>query len=482
MYVENNIIMANKGESVFDSQLFQLLMQLNKRELTAFRQFLASPYFNQREDVLSLFNGFYPFLVDEGAPTKRELWRWVYGDDDFNDQKLRLLMSYLSKLIEQFIAVEMTLADDFEVKMKVANQLRSRADSQLHERFLKGSKRILEKQPLRNAEYWLHNYRHQEAAYRQAFSRRPEQNDNFALLSESFDKAFLALKLRQNMWLFNHEQLYKWGYQPTALDRFIEQLDEATLTREPALSLYYFGMQVLQSPTDEKVFQQFTQTLFAYSALFPEEEARDLYLLAINFGVRQVNEGQRSYFPKVMELYRNGLEQGYLLRNGVLSRFTYHNIVTTALQIGELTWAEVFIEEWTNKLERRFRDRMYHFNRAKIAYADQRYDEALPLLQQANYHDPLLNLGARTLLLKIYFELEEWEVLQSHLDAFQNYLRRKEGITYHRTNYRNLIRFTRQLLKAQLGSKLQRTKLRDRILQEITLTEKEWLLKQLGDD
>jgi len=473
--------MAIKDESVFESQLFQLLMSLNKRELTAFQQFLESPYFNQRADVLALFHVLSPFTADEDAPAKTELWRSVYGKGNYDDQQMRLLMSYLSKLTEQFIAVELTLADDFEVKMKVANQLRSRADSQLQERFLKASKRILEKQPLRNAEYWLHNYRHQEAAYRQAFSRRPEQNDKFALLSESFDQAFLALKLRQNMWLYNHEQLYKWGYQPTALDRFIEELDEAVLTREPALSLYYYGIQVLQSPTNEQVFQQFTQTLFAHSTLFPEEEARDLYLLAINFGVRQVNEGQRSYFPKVMELYRSGLEQGYLLRNGVLSRFTYHNIVATALQIGELSWAEAFIEEWTNKLERRFRDRMYHFNRAKIAYAGQRYAEALPLLQQANYHDPLLNLGARTLLLKIYFELEEWEVLQSHLDAFQNYLRRKEGITYHRTNYRNLIRYTRQLLKTQLESKAQRAKLRDRILQETTLTEKAWLLRQLGE-
>jgi hypothetical protein len=473
--------MVNKSESVFDSQLFQLLILLNKRELTAFRQFLESPYFNQREDVLSLFNAFCPFIMSEAAPMKTELWHAVYSSAPYDDQKMRLLMSYLTKLLEQFIAVELTLADDFEVKMKVAYQLRSRADSQLHERFLNASKRILEKQPLRNAEYWLHNYRHQEAAYRQAFSRQPEQNDNFALLSASFDQAFLALKLRQNMWLYNHEKLYKWGYQPTALDQFIEQLDEAVLTSEPALSLYYYGIKVLQSPTNEEVFQQFTQTLFAYSTLFPEEEARDLYLLAINFGVRQVNEGQRSYFPKVMELYRNGLEQGYLLRNGVLSRFTYHNIVSTALQIGELAWAEGFIEEWTNKLERRFRERMYHFNRAKIAYAGQRYAEALPLLQQANYHDPLLNLGARTLLLKIYFELQEWEVLQSHLDAFQNYLRRKEGITYHRTNYRNLIRYTRQLLKTQLDSKSQRTKLRERILQETTLTEKAWLLRQLGE-
>lgn len=473
--------MANKSESVFDSRMFQLLLTLNKRELNAFAKFLASPYFNQRTDILRFFTLLSPFLEKEELPDKQVIWDKIYLSEKYDDQKMRLLMSYLSKLIEQFLAVEISLADDFGVKMQVAGHLRSRAASQMHERLLKESKKILDKQPLRNAEYWLRAYRYQEEVYRQAFSRRPEQNENFALFSETVDRAFLALKLRQNMWLLNHEQLYKWGYQPTKLDEFVDQLKEESLASEPALLLYYYGIKVLRSPTDEVVFQQFTETLFSNSTFFPEEEARDLYLLAINFGVRQVNEGHRNYFPKVMELYRNGLAQGYLLRNGVLSRFTYHNIVSTALQIGDLSWAETFIEEWTNKLERRFRERMYHFNRAKIAYTGQRYEDALPLLQQANYHDPLLNLGARTLLLKIYYELGEWEVLQSHLDAFQNYLRRKPGITYHRTNYRNLIKYTRQLLKAQLGSKSQRLRLRQRIEQETTLTEKEWLLRWLKE-
>ena len=236
---------------------------------------------------------------------------------------------------------------------------------------------------------------------------------------------------------------------------------------------------MLQQPENELVFEAFTASLFAHAATLPESEARDLYLLAINFGVRQVNSGRRSYFQQVMALYRSGLEQGYLLRNGVLSRFTYHNIVSTALQIEDIGYAEAFIEQWTEKLERRYRDRMYNFSRAKIAYAGQRYEEALPLLQQANYHDLLLNLGARTLLLKIYYELEEWEVLQSHLDAFSSYLRRKPGISYHRTNYRNLIRYTRRLLKIQSSNPKESEALLKSIEAEGTLTEKEWLMKQL---
>ncbi len=443
-------------------------------------QFLASPYHNRRQDITEFATLLSNYEEASEVPPKTDLWKLIYPKKDFADASWRLLLSALSQQVERFVAVESILDDEFELKIKVAEALEERVSTTLHDKLLRESHRILEKQEVRNAEYWLREYRYQEAYYRRALTRQPEKDDHFGALSRSADRAFLAMKFRQNMWLLNHEQVYKWGFEPTAIDSYIKDLSEEQVEDIPALRLYYYGIQVLQQPENEMVFRRFSNSLFTQATHLPESEARDLYLLAINFAVRQVNSGHRAYFRQVMDLYQSGLEQGYLLRKGVLSRFTYHNIVTTALQIQDVDYAEAFIEQWTGKLERRYRDRMYNFNRAKIAYTSQRYDDALPLLQQANYHDPLLNLGARTLLLKIYFELGEWEVLQSHLDAFSSYLRRKPGISYHRTNYRNLIRFTRRLLKFEHSTKAEKEKLRQQIINTATLTEKSWLLAQLS--
>lgn len=463
------------------SRSMQLIFSLSKREQSAFRQFLASPYHNRRADICDLAEEILRYELPEMLPDKTVLWKEIYNAKPFDDQTWRLLQSNLSRQVERFLAVEATLEDEFELKMRVAAALQGRSQNQLHAKLLRESRRLLEKEEIQNAEYWLRSYRYQEAYYRQSLTQRPEKDDDFAQLSQSLDRAFMAMKLRQNMWLLNHAQVYQWGWEPSDLDQYIADLPSGAIEDVPALRLYYNGIQVLQQAENEELFKTFTTSLFSHAASLPESEARDLYLLAINFGVRQVNSGRRSYFQQVMALYRSGLEQGYLLRNGVLSRFTYHNIVSAALQIEDIAYAEAFIEQWTEKLERRYRNRMYNFSRAKIAYVGQRYEEALPLLQQANYHDLLLNLGARTLLLKIYYELGEWEVLQSHLDAFSSYLRRKPGISYHRTNYRNLIRYTRRLLKLQSGNPEERASLLKSIKAEATLTEKEWLLGMLGE-
>ena len=145
-------------------------------------------------------------------------------------------------------------------------------------------------------------------------------------------------------------------------------------------------------------------------------------------------------------MYRLTLDAGYLFEYGVLSRFTYHNIVGAGLRCGEVAWVDDFIHRYKTMLEKQYRDSSFHFNLARLQYERKRFDSVLVLMQKANYSDPLLTLAAKTLLLKTYFELHEYDLLLSHLDAMRNYIRRKKVIGYHRTNYRNIIRYTERLL------------------------------------
>ncbi len=103
----------------------------------------------------------------------------------------------------------------------------------------------------------------------------------------------------------------------------------------------------------------------------------------------------------------------------------------------------------------------------------------LELHQKANYRDPLLNLAAKTLLLKTYIDLHEFDLLQSHLDAMRNYIHRKRVIGYHRTNYLNIIRFTEKTMRLAAGDKKETAALREAVQQEKVLSEKAFFLKIL---
>jgi hypothetical protein len=236
---------------------------------------------------------------------------------------------------------------------------------------------------------------------------------------------------------------------------------------------------MLRYPNQEMHFKNFKSALFTYSNHFAQEEMHGLYIWAINYCVKQLNASQQDYLREVLDLYKEGLERGYLFENGILSRFTYHNIVAAGLQTEELDWVRYFINEYKHKLEKQYRESSFSFNLARLEYASRRYAYVLELLQKANYRDPLRNLAAKTLLLKTYYETSELEALQSHLDAMRNYIHRKRVLGYHRSNYLNIIKYTEKLMHTDFRNRKAVERLLTDIQQEKVLTEKAYFEKML---
>ena len=290
--------------------------------------------------------------------------------------------------------------------------------------------------------------------------------------------AYLTHRLRLICLELAQKNVYQAGEDNSANLSIIRLAERADWAEAPGIILYLAASRMLAYPEQRRYYEAFMQCLPAHQQHFNEIEMREFYMFAINHGIRQTNNGQQHMEEEVLRLYRQALGAGYLFENGVLSRFTYHNIVAAALRCGELEWAAEFIPNYNTYLEQAYRDSALSFNQARLDYACNRYDSVLTLLQKANYRDPLLNLAAKTLLLKTYFVLQEYDLLHSHLDAMRNYIHRKKVIGYHRTNFLNIIRYTERIIA--LPDLDSREQLREQIAGESVLTEKEWLLEHLG--
>lgn len=86
----------------------------------------------------------------------------------------------------------------------------------------------------------------------------------------------------------------------------------------------------------------------------------------------------------------------------------------------------------------------------------------------------------KTLLLKIYFELREFDLLDAHLENFRSFIRRREVSDYHRANYNNIIGMVRKLCALPPGNQAARQSLQQEIKNTEILTEREWLLQQVA--
>ena len=84
------------------------------------------------------------------------------------------------------------------------------------------------------------------------------------------------------------------------------------------------------------------------------------------------------------------------------------------------------------------------------------------------------------MLLQIYYELEEWSALDSHLDSFQSYVLRQKNIGYHKTANLNLIKITRLMMKKFPLSAKSKMQIKRRIENATHLAEKNWVVKTSG--
>ena len=98
-------------------------------------------------------------------------------------------------------------------------------------------------------------------------------------------------------------------------------------------------------------------------------------------------------------------------------------------------------------------------------------------MNQIEFTDIHYALGAKGVLLRIYYETNETEPLYSLLSSFHLYLIRNTLISQNtRDAYLNFVRLTKQLLKQHDASS--NSRLQQQIRSTAALTARSWLLQQ----
>jgi hypothetical protein len=461
------------------SRLLKLLRTLSPEELRGLKKFVHTPFFNQRTEVAALLDLLEKSLKKNSpAPEKRDAFLHLFGNAVYDDHRIRMAMSFLYQITGQFLTVSEFLADKQQYHIRLANIFRKR---QLPDAFT-GAWQEADKtqydKPYRNADFFEERYRMLLEKYRFEVETQSTEHLDFQELSDQLDSAFLARKLWQACFMHSHQTVRNSAYHFGLLDAALHHIEQAGISDNPAISLYYHCFKALAEPEEKTHFQQFKALLTQYGNLFPADELRDLFILAINFCIRQYNAGSSDYLAEQFELYKEGFSKDFFITNGVLSRYTYQNAATIGLVMRDFAWVERFVHDYRMTLREAHREGLFCFNLARLEYQRSNPGKALQLLQRAEYKDLLLNLAAKTLQMKIFYELEEYDLLESHLQAIGTFIRRKKVMGYHRENYLNTVLFTRKLLETNPLDKSARAALHQEIEATRAVAEKEWLLEQ----
>lgn len=479
---------------MYNSKLFDALKLLSAEDIKTFRLFVQSPYFNKHERLSALADIVvegYPKFDGEGLD-KKELYRQLFPGEHFNGQKVSDLFTYMYRLLLSFLAYENYSRRVGRQELDTLAGLRDRNMDKFFERRMdKASVKRQNPEGLLSDESLLQQYHlAQEADL--YFTRQDSRTYDTSLEDKSarLDEFYMVAKLRQACEAVNRQNIIQQQYDIRFVDTVNQmvELQPELKQQVPAIDIYQHILLTLTQPEEEAGYFRLIELLQEHQNRFGTDELRSMYDYAQNYCIKKINTGKTDFVAEIFRLYQLLLANGVIFIDDELSQWDYKNIVTVGTRLKEYEWTEQFIDDYKDRLPEENRLNAYTYNLANYYYSRQLYDRALELLRDVEFTDLYYGLGARSLLLKIYYEAEEYDPLYSLFDSFKVYLKRHKLISeYQYRAHFNLVRFTKYMtdLRLRLVSANKETLWRDlsRIKQRINIageiTNASWLNQQI---
>lgn len=452
-------------------KLYDLLGLIQGKELVRLRRFLDSPYFNREPRMIALMEA-----ILGGIRDKKMLWGNVYGKAPYQDLKLRHAMSELMRLLERFLRTEELEGRELLSHSLLLRGLRRRGAEDLYQfTWRKGQRKSRPSEEGVNLFLEEHLVQAEHNSWLEARSLRSGETHLQATV-DSLDTFYLFSKLKYSCTILNNRAVVDVDYQNVLLDEILQYLDQQQTISRPGIAIYHRIFQMLSEPASDQHYQELKQLLGEHATSFAAREARTMYAFALNHCIRRINKGESGFLQEIFGLYKEAIQRKSLLENGRISPWDYKNIVATGLRLNEFDWTESFIRDHKDNIEESYRENAFTYNLARLHFHKKEYSQALKLLQQVEYEDVFYNLDSRVMLLKVYFEMNETEALDSLIDSFRIFLRRNKLISaHHRRNYLNLTRFVKKLSRLRPDDMARLRKIRAEVADTSQLADADWL-------
>jgi hypothetical protein len=505
VYQQNQRHQRFKKNIMYNSQLIKICKNLSKSEFKELGRFVQSPCFNQKQEVEML----YDFIADHlggnslmpsassrsgGTVFQKELvYEKLFPNKFYNDGLMRSTMHNLLKIIKLYLIEKELEQEETYSQILLARALRKRGFDDYFEKEIEHAFEKNKEQPYRNADFYLNEYKINLEKVEHIRMTRRKGEIPYNELTKALLGFFKTELMRLGSATLSYKAVSKRTYQLPLLNETIilfekkncnsineidSNLQESENTEGAASEIYFNTYQALK--TDNPLyFNDLKVLLNTHWASFPESERREIFLHAINFCIKKINNHESQYLNEYFDLTQIGLENKALMENGILSKFTFKNAVTVALKLSKWEWVKNFIENYKQYLHPKERQPTYNYNLAVYYFRTGDYTAAMPLLRQADFADIHADLAARCMLLQIYYETHATDALSSLLDSFSIFINRQKDINYHKDSYLNLIKYVKKILRGDMKDKAFKQQLVADIKETAYLAEREWLIEKL---
>ncbi len=413
-----------------NSKLIGILRTFQTKELTRFKEYVHSPFFNKHKTVTKLCNYILKYAPDfESDKLKKEnIFRLLFPKDTYNETNIYTHTSNLLQLLCDFMAQKAFESNTVQKKLYTLQELRIRNQ---HKQFNSTVKQyqLLQDRAVKDRDY--HYY--QGKLYKEQDQINPVRNQdmNIQNMDSELEIVFLIDKMQIACDMNNRNSIIGSDYEASGIDLVLQWIERNKdyYLKFPEVRINY-TIYKLVNTGDKEFYDDLRVFLADKTHLYPKAKIKEIYDYLINHCIKKLNTGETAYYREFFELHRFLLkEEILLLEDKSLAEWDYKNIVTVGARLEEFDWVKSFIFDYKERVNEKVRENVFSYNLAYYYFSIKNYKEALQLLHQVEFTDASYYIGAKIIQLKSYYVLEVFEASLSLIATFKNYIQRSKVLS-----------------------------------------------------
>lgn len=425
----------------------------------------------------------------------------VYPGHEFSRAVINNVISSMTFLAEDFLIINDIRSDEFEHKKRLLNQLNKRNLNKLFEKNLKKALSTLEHTKVKDENYHFRRFVLESIKFEFYNTRTPIGKSHPLYIQRKeiidyFVNYFLITMLKEYFDMMCAEDLIKFDYKFTFFDEVMQHISGRKNEYKKILPIdILHRFLLLFKNSQNEAFEDELKTLIESNKnTLEKNDYRNFMLELYNYYKQKEDQGIKSYGMKSFKLMDEMLIQGlFFQKDGLLSAHTYINLVSSALRENEMTWAENFINEYKSKVQPDQRVNAYLFSYASLYYVKgsragakskaKFFTTALGYLARVKSEDFYYMIRIKNTLLRIYYDLGDFELAISIIDAYKHFLSKTKTIPENLyEQYYNFIGFTGKLIKMKTQeTQMTIEQLQDEITSTKLISYRGWLLEKAAE-
>lgn len=380
--------------------------------------------------LYSYLKKFYPGFKDKKDFTKENVFARLYYNEEYDDKKFRDRFSDMLKLACEYLAFIDFRSDKIGSKKHQMNQFVKRSLKIHFDKVYRELETELEKTNIKNNHYFYESYLLKKDKYIPIENEKIRIKhlplyDNVAEEVELFLRFFVSKMVKYYSMMNNMEKHIAHKFDYKMYEPVMKFAEENGLTVYPSINLFYLRLKLYEDINNEDRFFELKNYVIANNDVLEPRDSAMIITDLFNLAHIHFITGKKGYDVQRFEMMDLGLKsEVFNKERGWFRSFTFINFVHVAMQVGKTEWTMDFMKNYIERVAPEFRDNTGFYTNSYMNYYNRNYKEALRfnLMIKIKNRDYILYSWAKNLLLRIYYELKDYENVFMIVDSFKHYL------------------------------------------------------------